>query len=89
MAHIGEYLHDGRLQCGGVNHPQGQSRDTMYFLEKNGGFMAFGCKICTEIHRTPQLHFLAASKENTKILSKTRKAEKIERNEHGTIISFR
>lgn len=89
MPHILDSTVDGVLQCESVNHPPSAGRDTMYFLEANGGFLAFGCKLCTEIQHSPQLHFMAANKDAETIFMKTRKAEKIERNEHGTIISFR
>lgn len=89
MAHINDYTLDGVLQCGGVNHPASMPKDTMYFLEERRGIMAFGCRVCTEVHGKPQLHFLQANKDSIKIMQNTRKAEHIERNQHGTIVSFR
>lgn len=89
MAKIDEYLVDGRLQCGSVNHPPNASRDTMFFLTEKNGFFAFGCKTCTEITRKPQLHILADNRDTRAIYSQTRKAEHIERDKSGNILSFR
>ncbi len=89
MATIAEYVVDGRLQCGSVNHPPGQTTDTMYFLSEKDGYFCFGCRLCTEITRQPQLHILADSRETRSIFSQTRKAEHIERDGQSRIVSFR
>lgn len=89
MSKMDEYLAEGRLQCGSVNHPPSASRDTMYFLNEKNGFLCFGCKLCTEITRQPQLHILADNRDTRAIYSQTRKAEHIERDQQGNILSFR
>jgi hypothetical protein len=89
MAQIGEYLENGVLQCKSVNHPPSMTTDTMYFLEEKNGFLAFGCRVCTELTKQPQLHILAVNKASKAIYQQTRKAEHIERNDQGKIVSFR
>lgn len=89
MASISEFVEDGRLQCGSVNHPPGQTRDTMFFLTEKNGMFCFGCNVCTELTRKPQLHILADSRETRAIHSQTRKARHIERDKQGNIVSFR
>jgi len=90
MAHISESTINDVLQCGSVNHPAHLSRDTMYFLQAKDGFMAFGCKVCTEITGQPQMHILTVNDDARRIHARTRKAEHIERDPNTSrIVSFR
>lgn len=89
MANIAEYVEDGRLQCGSVNHPPSITKDTIYFLSEKDGYFCFGCRVCTEVTQHPQLHILADSRDTRSIYSQTRKAEHIERDGKGKIVSFR
>jgi len=89
MARISDFAPNGRLQCGSEHHPKHLSRDTMYFLEEKGGFFVFACRLCTEILRQPQIHVIARSQNAVHIYKHTRKAEYIDRDNRGKIISFR
>jgi hypothetical protein len=89
MARMSEMAPGGRLQCGSPSHPQHMSHDTMYFLEQKNGFFVFGCRVCTEINRQPQLHVVAATHGGSNIYKRTRKAEHIDRDSKGRITSFR
>lgn len=89
MPKMSEMAPGGRLQCGSPHHPAHVSTDTMYFLEQRSGFFTFGCKLCTELHRTPQLHVVAESHGARHILKQTRKAAHIDRDNKGRIVSFR
>jgi hypothetical protein len=89
MARMSELAPGGRLQCGSPSHPAHLSKDTMYFLAVEKGFFVFGCRVCTEIHKTPQLHVVAATHGGRTIYKNTRKAEHIDRDSQGRITSFR
>jgi hypothetical protein len=89
MAAITDFTVNGRLQCGAQTHPQGWSRDTMFFLVEKDGFFVFGCKVCTELQRRPQIHVIARCQKAVPIYKNTRKAEKIDRDHRGQITSFR
>lgn len=89
MAAISDFLINGRLQCGSQTHPPNWSRDTMYFLIEKDGFFVFGCKACTELMRRPQIHVVSISQNAVKIYKRTRKAEHIDRDNRGKIVSFR
>jgi hypothetical protein len=89
MGQMSEMAPGGRLHCGSPDHPQHLNRDSMYFLEEKNGFFAFGCRVCTEIHRHIQLHVIAKSHGAVKIFNNTRKAAHIDRDKQGRIISFR
>jgi hypothetical protein len=79
----------GKLHCGSPAHPEHLSRDSMFFLEEKNGFFCFGCRVCTEINRRPQLHVIAKSQGALKIHKETRKAAHIDRDNKGRIVSFR
>lgn len=89
MAQIKDFLVNGRLQCGSDFHPPHLSRDTMYFLTTQNGFLVFGCKLCTELSRRPQIHVLSPGPATLQIYKRTRKAEHIDRDSRGKITSFR
>lgn len=89
MAQISDFLMNGRLQCGAQSHPNHFSRDTMYFLTEKDGFFVFGCRLCTEIHRRPQIHVIARSQKAVRIYQGTRKAAHVDRDSRGQITSFR
>ena len=89
MARISDFTVNDRLQCGSHSHPHGWSRDTMLFLTEKDGFFVFGCKICTELQRRPQLHIIARCQRALPIYKNTRKAEYIDRDHRGEITSFR
>jgi hypothetical protein len=89
MARMSEMAPGGQLHCGSPSHPAHLSRDTMFFLEQKEGFFCFGCRVCTEVNRRPQLHVIAKSHGALKIFKNTRKAAHIDRDNQGHIVSFR
>lgn len=89
MSQMSDFAPGGRLHCGSQHHPKNVSTDTMYFLEERNGIFVFGCKLCTELTRQPQIHAIMRSHNGVEIYKNTRKADKIDRNEKGQIISFR
>lgn len=89
MARISDFAPAGRLLCFAQMHPKNLSRDTMFFLEEKGGFFVFGCSLCTELQRRPQIHVISKSQQGLRIYKHTRKAEKIDRDNSGKIVSFR
>lgn len=89
MARITDFIMNGRLQCWSHTHPLGWSRDTMLFLTEKDGFFVFGCRVCTELQRRPQLHVIARSQKAIPIYKNTRKAEHIDRDNRGQIVTFR
>ena len=89
MPKLSDFAPGGRLHCGSPVHPAHVSKDTMYFLEMKDGFFVFACKLCTEIQRRPQMHVISHSKSAVKIYQNTRRAEHIDRDNQGKIVSFR
>lgn len=89
MAKMSDMAPGGRLHCASPEHPENMSRDTMYFLELQGEMFCFGCKLCTEIKRSLQLHVIARDRGGIHIYQNTRKAENIDRDKKGNITSFR
>lgn len=89
MARMKDFAPGNRLHCGSENHPKHLSRDTMYFLEMKNGFFVFGCKLCTELTRKPQIHVIAENHNAQEIYKNTRKADHIDRDDKGRIVSFR
>jgi hypothetical protein len=78
-----------RLHCGSEALPFGMSRDTMYFLEQRNGYFVFACKLCTEIQRRPQIHVVSAAYNGREIYRNARKADFVDRDNQGRIVSFR
>jgi hypothetical protein len=89
MAKMSEMAPGGHLHCNSPAHPEHASRDSMLFLEEKDGFFCFGCKLCTELQRKPQLHVVSKSHGAMKIYKNTRKAATIDRDKQGNIVSFR
>lgn len=86
---MSELAPGNRLHCGSEHHPKHANRDTMFFLEQKDGFFVFACRLCTEITRRPQIHVISQSQSAIAIYKNTRKAEHIDRDNKGAIISFR
>jgi hypothetical protein len=61
----------------------------MYFLEERNGCFVFACKLCTEITRHPQIHAIMRSQNAIHVYKNTRKAEFLDRDHQGKLVSFR
>jgi hypothetical protein len=89
VAQLSDMAPGGRLHCRSEHHPKSVSTDTMLFLAEQNGFFVYGCKLCTEILREPQIHVIGPGKLTMKIYENTRKATQIDRDSQGRITSFR